>query len=234
MECLFGYGSLMNPLSLAGRDTDYSNINERYEKEVRLEQNWNVKSEINSFEELCNNGLNIYPVKVNGFKRYYNLKHRGSGMLEIHKREQDMINGILYTNVPESIYKSVINSESKYKINKVQTDNLIYYKNKPNKNSDVSIFTPKKSELRTDLSRHNIYHNGILRGFTYLYNTSYISNNILNNFIVDFLETTYECRDNEWKSLRQIDGLKDFERVKDIVEQKEYEYYETKPDKYKN
>lgn len=83
MNAIFGYGSLINPLSMEGRDTDYNNINERYDEEIRLKENWNVCSQIDSFIQLYNNGLDIYPVKIKGYKRYYSVKHRCSGMLEV-------------------------------------------------------------------------------------------------------------------------------------------------------
>lgn len=227
MNSLIGYGSLINPLSLAGRETNYSNIDKRYKEDIRLKQKWDVKNQIDKLEELLSDGLKFYPVKIKGYKRYYGIKHRDGGMLEVYESTSSWINGMLYTNVPDSIYDSVVNSESSgYNVNTVSTRDFTYYNNKPEKYAETSIFAPKKSNPRNDISKHKTYHDGILRGFVYLYESDYINNEILDEFIVDFLETTYEYKDDEWKSLIQIQGQQnDLDRVKNVIKNKEDNYF---------
>lgn len=135
---------------------------------------------------------------------------------------------MLYTNVPESIYNSVVDSETDYNTNTIDIDDFMYYNDKPKCYTGCSIFTPTKSEPRKDLSKHNIYHDGILRGFVYLYETTYIGDKVLNEFIKDFLETTYEYDNDKWRCLRQIDGLSDINRIKDVIEEKSDQYYYSK------
>lgn len=218
MNIVFGYGSLINPLSFSGRRSNYTNIDEIYDNDRRLSDPTDRSGAIETWDTLVEeHGVSMHPVKLSGYKRFYSIKHRGGGMLEIYPEENTFINGVLYTNVPDDIYDSIVSSEEGYTAKEIPIEDFRFYNEVPDdvEGETVYVFEPDAEEPRTDLSRHPVYHDGILKCFVFLLNTDYLENGVVWHLLLDFLATTYEFSEDDggWKSLLEKDGPRDLDRV---------------------
>lgn len=225
-NAIFGYGSLISPLSFVGRHVACNNIDAVYEQNKMLSDYHDRTKSLEAWEDLKDSGIKMYLVSLDGYKRYYSIEHRNGGMLEVYPdkhshnpSEVGTVNGSLFCNVPDDVYASVSNSEGKYEEHKIGLDEFNYLSDEPKDKSGKTNIYVAKSGRNKKVSRHPVYHDGILKSYVFLLREEdYIPNNIVKEHLFNYLQHTYEYQDNEWQTLYEIDGNKDLKRVNRIIE----------------
>lgn len=216
MNTIIGYGSLMSPLTFVARglDVDFDPI---YEQDTRLFDSYTIKG-VRDFWE--NTNISYYPITITGFKRFYSIKHRGGGMLEVYPDSDASITAALYTDIPDEMFESVVSIEDGYNVSILDSEDIFPYTEDSTvlpKDKTAKLFTPEKDIPNSSLKRHPVYHDRIVESFAFLTEDNLLTTKDTIQFLRDFLETTYEYDSGSWKSLYEVDGNRDIARLKEYM-----------------
>lgn len=223
MKALFGYGSLILPMSVLGRfDEELKNrIDEIRENGGESQEFLNYYMSERPVEKWEASDLNIVPVKIYGLKRSYSLEVYESGNMLVAEEayEDEYINGVVIFPLDDEKMKKISETEKSYrKVEKSREDIESYISEEkleeegleiPEK---VSVYVAKDSaeEVNKDTkrTRNEAYHQYIVNGIKILaeewYSDKEKSEELVENFMEDFRETTFEIDENgEWKRMRE-------------------------------
>jgi len=234
-ENIFGYGSLILPTSLVSRFVNLEqSVDEIYEKGLGLEDEGLVREEAEEAWEDLKENLDLFPVKILGFKRTYSFESpRGGAMLEAEYTddESDYINGIVVTGLSKEQMKKVDSSEEGYRRIDVPSEDIEHYldndtleemKHKPPENIEIYV-AEDENELfnkKTSRIRNETYHARIIKGIEML--GERFGEDFAQDFYEDFVESTYErnfLTEERWVKLSYNDSIEYlFEKVIDEEE----------------
>jgi len=220
---IFGYGNLVSPLSLAGRWKHSDDIDEIYDRDIRLTDSFDRSAMVDAWNTLTEEyGVRSYPVQTDGFKRFYGIENRGGGMLEVHREQGEWVNGMVYTGLPDDLYDAVTASETGYTQETILLSEFEYYDDIPKDLTvEATIYLPTEDQPQDGISRHPVYHDSILTGFVFLImEEEWILDDAIEEFARDFLSTTYEWNEETetWQKLTSVDGYQDWYRIENVVE----------------
>lgn len=213
---LFGYGSLMLPMSLLGRFENLNPpLNAVFDDDTDVEDVYDIRSidEPNPLAsedvtetylrsdavekwEQYRDRIQYYPARISGFRRYYSYDQIQDGsMLEAIRTSDssDWINGMIITGLTPEQHWAVEASETEMEREEIDESDITLYEEVPE--PDLSgcriFFSDKTKDFISCSSRPNpIYHQRILTGIVLLGRR--YGANLAKQFYQDFRRTTFE------------------------------------------
>jgi len=142
------------------------------------------------------NGIEMIPVKVDGFQRKYNLESTyGGTMLDIEEDKDHWMNATLILGLSEEEKEKLDSSEENYRTRELKIEDVEPYLDEHEaqledefKNNKVELYIGEPKT--TDRTRNQTYHDRIRTGIDILGEIH--RENIAKQFWKDFQETTYE------------------------------------------
>lgn len=196
-EGFLGYGSLISPSVVGGYfaenagekiDRKFEELDGSEDEEEVLQQEF--------IDEWRESDVEMIPVKAHGFQRRYNLKSdRGGLMLSTREKENEWMNGVVITNLPEEQKEIIRQVEQDYREVEISHDDLEVYdacdKDLP---EEVTVFVEepgveKFDEDVSDYSINQIYQKTILGGIDLL--GEVYGEDFAEEFRQDYMETTF-------------------------------------------
>lgn len=223
MKALFGYGSLILPMSVLGRfDEELKNrIDEIRANGGESQEFLDYYLSERPVEKWEASDLNIVPAKIFGLKRSYSLEVYESGnMLAAEEAsEEEYINGVVIFPLDDEKMKEISETEKSYrKVEKSKEDIESYISEEKLKEKGleipdkISVYVAKDSaeevNKHTRQTRIEAYHQYIVNGIGILakewYSNEEKKGELVKNFMEDFRETTFEIDENgEWKRMSE-------------------------------
>lgn len=224
MNAVFGYGSLILPQSLIARykkniREEAKNYVEKTDKErsQAFLHFYTEKLERNRWE---NHSLKIIPVKVKGYKRYYELEIGNSNMLTIRKDKENYVNGVIASNLTKDQLEKISETEKAYKEITVPREKIESYLSEEEmkqRNLEIPekvttyIADPSHEKINhnTQQKRNQNYHRYMEKGIKEVLNPLFPENNkrkneIREKFLTDLEKTTYEKYNGKWTKINEI------------------------------
>lgn len=221
-EAVFGYGSLILPMSVIGR------FDKLGEKTAEIREKGGGPGEFLEFymeedqrEKWKNYDINFVPVKIYGLERYYSLEHYEDGNMLVAEEasEEEFINGVIIFQLNESQFEGITETEKHYKTLKVDKENIeSYIPEEKLKNEGlelpqtVNVYVGKEGlediNMDTDRKKLDSYHRYPFEGIKVLaerwFDDEKEQKKLIEEFSQDFRETTFEINDSgEWKRLSE-------------------------------
>jgi len=232
---VFGYGSLILPQSVIGRfDEEISRT-----VDEALEQNDEDRSKIilETYLDLDEESWKKYeidfiPVKIYGFKRFYELEIPGGNMLTVRKSENetDFVNGVIASGITKEQFMKIKETEKAYNTVKVSKKNIEPYlsdselqENNIDVPETVYVFVADDENSAVNHStkekRNKYYHQYLLEGTDLLskelFKTTETRKAFSEKFKKDLEQTTYEKDNGSWKLL--ADNEKEEGKMEEII-----------------
>ncbi|MFB6100036.1 MAG: hypothetical protein ABEK16_02070 [Candidatus Nanohalobium sp.] len=173
-----GYGSLFLPPSVMRIDDSVGKAKPKYEEDRRYgDRNILRSSAVESWarrekeaREGGENGIEMMPVKVDGFRRKYDLKTSyGGTMLDIEKDEKEWMNAVVISGLSEEEKEELDSSESSYETVKVDLEDVESYVEEQREtleqefeNGEVELYIGEPRT--TNRTRKQTYHDRIRTG----------------------------------------------------------------------
>jgi len=218
---VFGYGSLILPQSVIGRFDE--EISRSVDEAVEQSDEDRSKVILETYLELDDESWKKYdidfiPVKIYGFKRFYELEIPGGNMLTVRKSEDesDFVNGVIASGITKEQFMKIEETEKAYNTVKVSKKNIEPYltaselqENNLDIPETVYVFVADEESSAvnhdTKEKRNNYYHQYLLEGTDLLskelFKTTGNRKAFSKKFKKDLKRTTYEKHDGSWKLL---------------------------------
>lgn len=223
MEAVFGYGSLILPMSAIGRfDEELRNKIDRIRENGGDSREFlEMYLEDESIEKFEASDLNFVPVKIYGLERYYSLEvYDGGNMLAAEEAsDEKFINGVIIFPLDDEQLEKISETEKSYRTvvkNRGDIESYIPQEKLEERGleipEEVKVYVAKESAEEvnkdTDRKRYEPYHQYIPNGIKFLaedwYSDEKDQENLVENFMADFLMTTFEIDDNgEWRRMSE-------------------------------
>lgn len=223
MEAVFGYGSLILPMSVIGRFDE--EIGERI-GEIREEgggpgeflefyMDEEIKSKWRKYD------VNFVPVKIYGLERYYSLEVYEDGNMLVAEEgdENEYINGVAIFPLNQEQFKGITETEQHYKTLEKGRDEIESYIPEEKLEEEgfelpetVKVYVGKEGlediNRDTEKQRHEAYHQYIFEGIKILaerwFEDKEKQEKLVDEFSQDFRETTFEADENgEWERMSE-------------------------------
>lgn len=223
MKAVFGYGSLILPMSVIGRFDEKLG-----EKTKEIREDGGGPREFLDFymdEERKDNwkgyDINFVPVKIYGLQRYYSLEHyEGGNMLVAEEASEDeFINGVAIFPLNEDQFEGITETEQHYKTLEKSRDKVESYILEEKLEEEglelpetIKVYVGKEGlediNRNTERQRLESYHQYIFEGIEVLaerwFKDREKQEELVEDFSQDFRETTFEVAGNgEWKRLSE-------------------------------
>lgn len=223
MEAIFGYGSLILPMSAIGRFDE-----ELGEKVRELREEGGGPQEFLEYylqqgpiQEWKASDVNFVPVKIYGLERYYSLEiYEGGNMLVAEETDQEsFINGVIIFPLDEEQVNAISETESEYKLLEKNRDDIESYipeekleKEGPEIPESVKVYVGREEvdeiNMETDRKKLDSYHRYITEGINLLaerwFEESRRQGQLVREFMEDFRISTFEVDGNgEWRRLSE-------------------------------
>ena len=223
MVAVFGYGSLILPMSAIGRfDEELRDKVDRIRDEGGdSEEFLEMYLEDESIEKFEASDLNFVPVKIYGLERYYSLEvYDGGNMLAAEEASNEkFINGVIISPLNDRQLEKISETEKSYRTvekNKEDIESYIPEEQLEKKGLEipekVKVYIAKEDAEEvnkdTERQRYDPYHQYIPNGIRILAKHWYSNENdqeeLVENFMEDFYTTTFEIDDNgEWERMSE-------------------------------
>jgi len=223
MEAIFGYGSLILPMSVIGRFDE-----ELGRKTREIRENGGGPGEFLDFymkDERKDNWkayeINFVPVKIYGLERYYSLEHYEGGnmLVAAEASEEDFINGVAIFPLNEKQFEGITETEKHYKtLEKSREDIESYIPEKKLEEEGlelpemVKVYVGREGlediNRDTEKTRLESYHQYVFKGIEVLaerwFEDEKMEKELVEKFSRDFRETTFEKDEGgDWKRLSE-------------------------------
>ncbi|WP_414837919.1 hypothetical protein ACK3SF_00750 [Candidatus Nanosalina sp. VS9-1] len=223
MEALFGYGSLILPMSVLGRFDEElrSRIDELRENGGASKEFLNYYMSERPVEKWKASDLHMVPAKIYGLKRSYSLEVYDSGnMLVAEEASKDeFINGVVIFPLDKNQVDKISETEEGYRTVEKKRDEIESYIPEE-KLSEKGVEIPDKVKVYvadeeveevnkdTERTRSEPYHQYIVNGIRMIAEEWYTDEDqkqkLVEDFMSDFRKTTFEIDENmEWKRMIQ-------------------------------
>jgi hypothetical protein len=126
---IFGYGSLISPISAPSRFSGCS-VDAIYESELEYGDDGLVSDEEVSAWEAVRDKMHTVPVKIRGFQRHYSLEsRRGGAMIQAAYTgdDDDVMNGVIITGLTDEQKEAIDATEPNYEPVTVDGDDIEPY-----------------------------------------------------------------------------------------------------------
>ncbi|QKQ98047.1 hypothetical protein GKQ38_00715 [Candidatus Nanohaloarchaea archaeon] len=193
----FGYGSLILPTSVIARfDDDIGPAKPIYDEGKTLGDEGLLRDEaVEAWknEKEKDDGIEMVPVKIPGFRRNYTLEKYGGTMLEGESGDRDdFINGVVIRGLTDEQYEGIASTEN-YGSEEVPPEEIESYVDGLEIDEPVTLYTESvddRSDYFTSRTRQPTYHARILKGIEML--GEMYGEEVAQEFLDDFEENTYE------------------------------------------
>jgi hypothetical protein len=221
MEAIFGYGSLILPMSTIGRfDEELSEkveeIRENGEGPEEFLEYYLQKEGLKKWEA---SDVNFIPVKIHGLERYYSLEAYEDGNMLVAEEasEERFINGVIIFPLEEEQVEAISETESEYRLLKKERDEIESYIPEERLEEEdlelpetVNVYVGREEvdeiNMETERKKLNPYHQYITEGIRLLaeswFEDSEKQEELVEEFMQDFRAWTFEIDDGgEWKRM---------------------------------
>lgn len=191
---LFGYGSLISPVSLVSKIRDPDTLSEVYETDG---EPYVMDEELEAWREFQGE-VERTPAKLYGFRRYYSKESiRGGAVLQGVRTADpaDWINGILIHNLTEDQYENIVSTEPGYSRYELADPDIEFYDSGDaaeysDDPVEVFVLDADPSDLSIAVRRNRVYHGRITAGIRLL--EEEYDESVAERFLEDFRESTFE------------------------------------------
>lgn len=222
MEAVFGYGSLILPMSVIGRFDE-----ELGEKTAEIRENGGGPGEFLDFytEDERRDywkafDIHFVPVKIYGLERYYSLEHYEDGNMLVAEEasEEEFINGVAIFPLDEEQFEGITETEKHYKTLEKSSDEIESYIPEERLKEEglelpdtVKVYVGKEGleDINRDTERQRLesYHQYVFEGIEVLaerwFDDEKRKEDLIKHFSRDFRETTFEINEKgEWERLK--------------------------------
>lgn len=223
MNSVFGYGSLIFPMSVIGRfDEELGRrTKEIREKRGGPEEFLEFYMEENRKDDWKNYDIHFIPVKIYGLERYYSLEHYENGNMLVAEEasEEEFINGVAIYPLSDEQFEGITQTEKHYRTLKKNRDEIeSYIPEEKLKEEDielpetVKVYVGKEGleDINKDTEKQRLepYHQYIFEGIEVLakrwFEDKKRQEKLVEEFSTDFRETTFEVDESgNWKRLAE-------------------------------
>lgn len=221
MESIFGYGSLILPMSALGRFNEEirQRITELREEGGGPEEFLEYYLQEGPIEKWKASDVNLVPAKIYGLERYYSLEvYEGGNMLVAEEAYQEsFINGVIIFPLDEEQVEKISETESEYKLLEKSRDEIESYIPEEKLEEEglelpetVRVYVGREEveEINMDTERKKMdsYHEYIVEGIQLLakrwYEDTEKQKELVETFMEDFEASTFEIDDSgEWRKM---------------------------------
>lgn len=221
MGAIFGYGSLILPMSALGRFDE-----ELRQKLTELREEGGGPKEFLEYylqkgpiEKWRASDVNLVPVKIYGLERYYSLEvYEEGNMLVAEEADQDsFINGVIIFPLNEEQVKAISETESEYKLLEKSRDEIDGYIPEEKLEEEglelpetVKVYVGREEvdeiNMETERKKMDSYHRYIIEGIQLLaerwYEDTEKQEELVERFMDDFEASTFEIDDSgDWRRM---------------------------------
>ena len=223
MKAVFGYGSLILPMSVIGRFDEElgKNTSEIREKGGGPGEFLEFYMEDERKDDWKTYEINFVPVKIYGLERYYSLEHYEDGNMLVAEEasEKHFINGVAVFPLNDNQFEGITETEKHYKTLEKSRDEIESYIPEE-RLKDEGLELPETVKVYvgmegleeinrdTEKTRLESYHRYIFEGIEVLaekwFEDQERREKLVEEFSRDFRETTFEVDEKgEWKKLSE-------------------------------
>lgn len=223
MGAIFGYGSLILPMSALGRFEP-----ELKEKVKQISEDGGSSKDYLEYylkEEAVkkwkDSEVNFIPVKIYGLERYYSLEiyEEGNMLVAQEDDQESFINGVIISPLKDEQIEMISETESEYKLLEKNREDIESYIPEEKLQSEglqlpetVLVYVGREGvdeiNMETERKKLESYHKYPIKGIELLaerwYENQDKQQELVEEFMKDFRASTFEIDDNGvWKKLSE-------------------------------